>query len=159
MCSYLFFLTITFTLLCASSALTIIWGQLTNETPPRFIATALETGKLARGHAVCVFVIPVLSKLLASVFECSRFSFSPTVTVASQQASLDVSCPSLMPLFTPGAGGGRGEQQDPLLQILKLQQEFQERQLNLQERQLDLQERQLNLQERQRSGEVMFKST
>ena len=64
-----------------------------------------------------------------------------------------------MPLFTPGAGGGRGEQQDPLLQILKLQQEFQERQLNLQERQLDLQERQLNLQERQRSGEVMFKST
>jgi len=145
MCSYLFFLTITFTLLCASSALTTIWGQLTNETPPRFIATAPETGTLARGHAVCVFVIPVLSKLLASVLECSRSSFSPTVTVSSQQASLEVSCPSLMPLFTLGTGGGHGEQQDPLQRILTLQ--------------LELQERQLKLQERQQSSEVMFKST
>ena len=50
-----------------------------------------------------------------------------------------------MPLFTPGAGGGRGEQQDPLQRILTLQ--------------LELQERQLKLQERQQSSEVMFKST
>jgi len=95
------------------------------------------------------------------------------VTVSYQQASLEVSCPSLMPLFTPGASGGHGEEQDPLLQILKLQQELQreqlnlqerqlklqERQLNLQERQLKLQEWQLNLQERQLSSGVMFKST
>ena len=72
---HLFFLPITFTLLCASSVVITIWGQPTDGAPPHFVATAPETGKLARGHAVCVCVISVLSKLLASVYECSCFYF------------------------------------------------------------------------------------
>jgi predicted metal-dependent hydrolase len=93
-----------------------------------------------------------------------------------------------MMLLTPGAKDGHGELQDPLLQLLKLQQALQREQLEFQRKQLELQRElhreqlelhreqlelqreqlkfqkdhkteKLKLQERQQSGEVMFEST